>query len=92
MIVQYDRFDATDSVTICVLTTDTTEAPLFRLRVEATDSNGLRESSTLMVDKITTVPRTRLGSRMGSLADEDMLRFGRASIVFLGIATGRLHE
>jgi len=92
VIVQDDHFDATDSVTICVFTTDPTEAPLFRLRVEATEGNGLRESSSLMVDKITTVPRTRLSSQVGSLAEEEMLRFGRAALVFLGIATGRLHE
>ena len=30
VIVQDDRFDATASVTICVFTTDDTEAPLFR--------------------------------------------------------------
>jgi len=44
VIVQDDRFDATDSVTVCAFTTDPTEAPLFRLRVEAGEINGLRES------------------------------------------------
>ena len=89
VIVQDDRFDATDSVTICAFTTDPTDAPLIRLRIDATDINGLDEPSSLMVDKITTVPRTRLGSRVGLLGDEDMLRFGRAAVVFLGIAGGK---
>ena len=39
-----------------------------------------------MVDKLTTVPRKRLGSRIGRLADEDMLRLNRAILVFLGLA------
>jgi mRNA interferase MazF len=30
-IVQDDRFDATDSITVCAFTTDPTEAPPFRL-------------------------------------------------------------
>jgi mRNA interferase MazF len=39
-----------------------------------------------MVDQITTVPRARLGARIGRLADEDMVRLNRAVLVFLGIA------
>lgn len=85
VIIQDDRFDATDSVTICAFTTDPTEAPLIRLRVEP-DSSGVREVSSLMVDKITTVPRTKLGERVGRLSDEDMVRLGRAIVVFFGLA------
>jgi mRNA interferase MazF len=39
-----------------------------------------------MVDKITTVPKTKLGSRLGSLDAEAMLRLNRAMVVFLGLA------
>ncbi len=38
-----------------------------------------------MVDKITTVPKSRLGVRVGRLDDEDMVRFNRSAIVFLGL-------
>ena len=40
VIVQDDRFEATASVTVCAFTTDTTDAPLIRLLIEATASNG----------------------------------------------------
>jgi mRNA interferase MazF len=86
VVIQDDRFDATDSVTICAFTTDPTEAPLFRLRVESSRTTGIREPSTLMVDKITTVHRSRLAKRVGHLADEDVVRLGRAIVVFLGLA------
>ena len=86
VIVQDDRFDATESVTICAFTTDPTEAPLIRLSTEPDEINGLHEPSSLMVDKITTVPRSRMGGRIGRLADEDMVRLGRAIVVFLGVA------
>ena len=86
VIIQDDRFDATSSVTVCALTTDPTEAPLIRLRVQPDSLNGLHDPSSLMVDKITTVPRSKLGAQMGRLADEDMVRLGRAVLVFLGLA------
>lgn len=86
VIIQDDRFDATDSVTVCAFTTDPTEAPLIRLPVEPDDRNGLRVPCSLMVDKITTVPRSKLGERVGGLTDEDMVRLGRAIVVFFGLA------
>ena len=86
VIIQDDRFDATDSVTVCAFTTDPTEAPLIRLPVDPDDHNGLRETSSLMVDKITTVPRSKLGEHIGRLTDQDMVRLGRAIVVFFGLA------
>lgn len=86
VIVQDDRFDATASVTVCVFTTDATEAPLFRLPVTPSDRNGLRSVSRLMVDKLTTVSKERLGERIGRLDDEDGVRLNRAILVFLGLA------
>lgn len=86
VIVQDDSFDATDSITICAFTTDPTDAPLFRLVVEPNERNGLRSACRLMVDKITTVPKTKLGARVGRLDDEDMVRLNQAMTVFLGMA------
>jgi mRNA interferase MazF len=85
VIVQDDSFDATDSITICAFTTDETDAPLFRLLVEPNESNGLRAPCRLMVDKITTVPKTKAGARVGRLDDEDILRLNQAVLVFLGL-------
>ena len=73
-------------MTVCAFTTDPTEAPLFRLRIDPDDANGLREPCSLMVDKITTVSRSKLGERVGRLSDEELVRLGRAILVFLGLA------
>ena len=86
VILQDDRFDATNSITVCALTTNPAEAPLFRLAIEPSATNGLREPSRLMVDKITTVPKDKLGRQIGRLGEEDMLRLNRAMMVFLGLA------
>jgi len=86
VIVQDDRFDATKSVTVCAFTSDPTEAPLLRLAVEPNETNGLRTTSRLMVDKITTIPKAKLGTRIGRLADADIVRLNRAMMIFLGLA------
>jgi mRNA interferase MazF len=86
VVIQDDNFDATDSITVCAFTSDETDAPLMRLVVEPNERNALRNVCRLMVDKITTVPRSKLGSHVGRLDDEDMLRLNRAILVLLGLA------
>ena len=86
VVLQDDRFDKTDSITVCPFTTDPTDAPLFRLPIVSDNGNGLRQDCRAMVDKITTVPKSRIGIRVGRLADDDMMRLNRAVVVFLGIA------
>ncbi|HEX9876082.1 MAG TPA: type II toxin-antitoxin system PemK/MazF family toxin [Gammaproteobacteria bacterium] len=86
VILQDDRFDATASITVCAFTTDPTPAALFRLVVKPSDRNGLNVSCRLMVDKITTVPKSKIGDQIGRLDDEDIVRLNRAVLVFLGFA------
>jgi mRNA interferase MazF len=69
-----------------VFTTDPTEAPLLRMLIEPTGRNGLSSASRLMIDKVTTVPKARLGKRIGKLNDDDVVRLNRALTVFLGLA------
>lgn len=86
VILQDNAFDATASITICPFTTHIVDAPLLRLSVEPSAQNGLRTPSQLMIDKITTVPKTKAQTRAGRLSDEDVLRLNRAVLVFLGLA------
>ena len=86
VIVQDDRFDANDSIVVCPLTTDLTPAPIFRLPVQPSALSGLRAPCRMMVDKLTAVPRRRLGRLVGSLASEDVRALNRAVFVFLGLS------
>jgi mRNA interferase MazF len=86
VVIQDDAFGATASVTLCPFTSHHVEAPLLRLQVEPSSTNGLRVSCDLMVDKITTVSKTKLATRIGRLSDEDLLRLNAAVLVFLGLA------
>ena len=86
VILQDDAFDATASITVCPFTTHAVDAPLMRLPIEPSDRNGLQSASHMMVDKITTVSKKKLETRIGRLSDEDVVRLNRAVVVFLGLA------
>ena len=86
VIIQDDRFDANNSVVVCPVTSDPTDAPAFHIPVEPDDDNGLRSSCRLMVDKISAVPRTRLRRRVGVLGTGEMAQLNRAIVVFFGLA------
>lgn len=85
VIVQDDRWDATDSVAVCLLTTIEAPIPIARPAVDPTVGNGLRERSMVMVDKLSAVPRRRLGVRMGVLGDAVMSEVNDALLLFLGL-------
>jgi mRNA interferase MazF len=89
VIIQDDAFDATASIIVCAFTTEPADAPLFRLPIKPNAENGLRAPCRLMIDKITSLPKSRLGKRVGRLDDDDLVRLNRAALVFLGLATTR---
>ena len=62
------------------------------LLIEPDQGNGLETPSRIMVNKVTTVRRSRLGGQIGTLGDADILRLNRALVVFLGIAASTQPE
>lgn len=85
VIIQHKHFEILDSVTICGFTRDATDLPLFRIAVEPSASNGLEFPSRIMVDKILTVPKTKIGYRIGQLSEGDVARLNQALAMFLGL-------
>lgn len=85
VIVQSDQFDATASVTVCPLTTHLIEAPLIRIPVESTEVTGIETPSQIMIDKVTTMPRSGVGDPVGRLHSADLVRLDRALMVYLGL-------
>ena len=86
VIIQDDRFDANDSVVVCPLTTDPTSAPMFRLPIPFNTRTGLRAPCRLMVDKLTAVPRKRLGALVGTLSPDELKALNRAIFIFPGVS------
>jgi mRNA interferase MazF len=65
LVVQADDFDLHPSLVVLPLTSDLYDAPLFRVAVGVSKETGLRAASQIMVDKATTVPRSKIGPRIG---------------------------
>lgn len=86
VIVRDDAFERVESVTLCSFTTNPLDLPNMRVAIEPSSENGLRETSRLMVEKVTSVRRTKIGKRIGRLSQTDMARLDDALIVYLGLA------
>ena len=88
LVVQSDLFnEAHASVTVAPVTSTIVDAPLFRLTVEPSKRTGLRAVSQIMVDKVTTLRRERLGKAIGRVEDDTLLRVNRALVLWFGLAT-----
>lgn len=86
LVIQSDQFTAIETVTVLMVTGTLVDAPLIRVSVEASQTNGLRKRSQVMVDKAMTVKREKLGEPFGHLDDSEMLAVSRALALFLGFA------
>jgi mRNA interferase MazF len=87
VVVQADLFNETHaSVTVAPVTSTLVNAPLFRLAVEPSAQNGLRALSQVIVDKLTSVRRERIGATIGALEPDTLARVNRALALWLGIA------
>jgi mRNA interferase MazF len=86
VIVQSDLFNAAhSSVTVAPVTSTIVDAPLFRILAEPSPGNGLRSISQVMIDKLVTVRRDKVGRRIGSLEDETLQRVTRSLALWLGV-------
>lgn len=86
LVIQADLFADLPSVTLCLVTSELRETPIFRITVEPTPENSLQKISQVQVDKIMTVARERVGRVIGRLDDATMLKVNRSLAVFTGIA------
>ena len=70
VVVQSDAFNATHaSITVCPITSDCVDAPLFRVALPPGDRTGLVVASQVMVDKVSSVPRSAVDRVIGACDD-----------------------
>jgi mRNA interferase MazF len=86
LIIQSDDILPSTHVAVLLMTSLQVDAPLVRIAVPATPQTGLASPSDVMLDRITTAPRTKIGAVIGHLNDETMRTVTRAMVLFLGIA------
>jgi mRNA interferase MazF len=73
LVVQSDLFNPTHaSVTVCPITSDCVDAPLFRLTLPPGSRTGLRAVSQVMIDKIVSVPRTAISAEIGECDEREL--------------------
>ncbi len=88
LVIQSDLFaELTSTVTVILMTSTALDAPLIRVPVEPSESNGLRKRSHVMIDQLFSARRRRIGPVFGHLDDADMVAVNRALALFTGIAT-----
>jgi mRNA interferase MazF len=86
LIVQADYFNETHgSITIAPITSPLVDAPLFRLTIEPSPQSGLRSVSQIMIDKITTIRRDKIGKRIGHVEEDTIRRANRAIALWFGL-------
>lgn len=86
IIVQDDLFAQTDSVVVIPLTTAVTDTPISRVPVPNDETTKISAPSFAMIDKITTVRRANLATRIGRVPSANMADIERSLMVFLGLA------
>lgn len=86
LVIQSDLFEAHPLVTVLPVTSELREAPLFPVRVDPADVNGLRRACDMMVDKPQTIARAKAGQPIGRLEDETLIAVNRALAVYPGFA------
>ncbi len=86
IVIQSDWLKATDSVLVTLLTSAVVDAPLYRLRIEPSDANGLKAPSQVMVDKIVSMPREKCGAVIGRIDESEMIALNHMLSVVIGIA------
>jgi len=86
LVVQTDYFSEHPSVTVCLVTSFALDAPLYRYEVKPAADNGLTVTSFVQIDKLMTIPRQKVGSTVGRLAEKQMSEITRLLALWIGIA------
>lgn len=85
VIVQADEYSEIRSVTLCPMSTHPVNERGIRLLVQPSAANGLSHPSHIMVDKISTASKAKLGDFVGSLEPWRLDELNRALADFLGL-------
>lgn len=86
VIVQADVLnDNLRTVVLCPLSSFSSDPSFFRVAVEPTIENVLRLPSEIMVDKIQSANRSRIGEAIGRMDDDTMNHLARSLTIVLGL-------
>ena len=84
LVIQNDLLNELDSLVLCPVSSDLRTAD-FRVTVEPSAANGLRQTSQVMLDKLSTLPCSKVGETFGQLEVEKMRAVDRATMLVIGL-------
>ncbi|MCI6260030.1 MAG: type II toxin-antitoxin system PemK/MazF family toxin [Pyramidobacter sp.] len=85
VVIQADVFIDHTSITFLPLTSFLVEAPLLRCTILPDKENGLAKISQVMIDKIMTLPKKKVGKVIGRLSGKEMKQITSRLALFIGI-------
>lgn len=86
VVIQSDFFNSTHaSVTVCPLTSYIADASLFRLSIEPSSENGLKSTSQIMVDKISTLKIEKVRETIGKIQEDQLNELNNAIRLWLDL-------
>lgn len=73
IVMQSDLFNETHaSITVCLITSDLNDWPLFRVTIHSNSTNGLKSKSQVMIDKIVSLPRGKIKQVLGRVSIQEL--------------------
>ena len=87
VIIQSDALSEAglQSLAVCLITSNTAKAPLFRLQLEPNPENGLEKPSQIMTEKLFTLPVKKVQRVIGSLNSKELIQLNRCLTLVFGI-------
>lgn len=86
VIIQSDLYDGNGSLAVLLMTSHVNaDIPLIRHTIQPCETNGLISPTDVMIDKIFSIPRERMGQRIGHLTSLEMTEITAALTLFLGM-------
>lgn len=86
VVVQSNFFNATHAtVVICPITSHIVNTPLFRIAINPNSKNGLKNSSQVMVDKVTAIKTENVKQKIGSITKAEMDKVDEALKLWLDL-------
>lgn len=86
VVVQTDLFNPTHaSITVCPITSDCVDAPLFRVALPPGTRTGLSAASQVMIDKVVSIPRSPVARELGRCNPDEMATIADALRLWLGL-------
>lgn len=87
VVVQRTETLAHTMIVICPVTSELrTTAPLVRVTVDPSPTNGLHAVSQVMIDRVVSAPANKLGGAIGRFGEDLMAEITRRLAFWLGIA------